>query len=122
MMDVSHSEGPLTIFVDDYRRMRSSNDSSIDKLVTLTSLGVVDLDTAILPDVFGLWVFDDQENSVTCSVCWFRMLLRHPRNFMTSSWRIWSAPRIPGPSSLCLVKLPGGVVHCVEGCNRMYLG
>ena len=52
MMDVSHSEGPLTTFVDDYRRMRSSNGSSLDKPVTLTSLDVVDLDTAILPDCF----------------------------------------------------------------------
>ena len=40
MMDVSHSEGPSTTFVDDYRRMRSSNDSSL---------------------VFGLRAFDARE-------------------------------------------------------------
>ena len=44
MMGFSHSEGPLTTFVDDYQHMRS--------------LGVVDLDTAILPDVFGVRAFD----------------------------------------------------------------
>ena len=27
----------------------------------LSSLGVVDLDTSIIPDVFGLWAFDPRE-------------------------------------------------------------
>ena len=38
-----------------YRRMRSSNDSSLDKTVTLTSPGVVDLDPGalVLPGLFG---------------------------------------------------------------------
>ena len=54
MMDVSHSNGPLDTYVDDYRRLRSSNEYSLDKPVNLSSLGVEDLDPAILPDVFGL--------------------------------------------------------------------
>ena len=55
MMDVSHNGETLNTFVDDYRHMRSSNDSSLDKSLILISLSVVDLDTAIPPDVFGLW-------------------------------------------------------------------
>ena len=45
--------------------MRSSNDNSLDKPVTLSSLSVVDLDPAILPDVFGLRAFDSRE-LLTC--------------------------------------------------------
>ena len=37
--------------------MRSSNDLNQDKLVDLSTLGVVDLDTSITPDVFGLRAF-----------------------------------------------------------------
>ena len=46
MMDVSYSDGPLNTYVDDYRRMRFSNDSSLDTPVTLSSLCVIDLDTS----------------------------------------------------------------------------
>ena len=64
-MDVSYGDGPLQTYVDDYRRMRSSNDCSLDRPVDLSSLGVVDLDTSIVLDVFGLWAFDSRE-LVTC--------------------------------------------------------
>ena len=60
-MDISYYEGPLKTYVDDYRCMRSSNDFKLDKLVDLSSLGVVDLSTSIVPDVFGLRAFDSQE-------------------------------------------------------------
>ena len=57
-MDISDIEGPLKIYEDDYRRIRSSNDQKVDKIVDLSSLGVVDLNTSIVPDVFGLRAFD----------------------------------------------------------------
>ena len=60
-MENSYIEGPLKIFEDDYRRMRSSNDVVVDKIVDLSSLGVVDLDTTIMPDVFSRRAFDAQE-------------------------------------------------------------
>ena len=41
--------------------MRPSNDISQDKRVDLTTLGVVDLDTFSMPDVFGLRAFDSWE-------------------------------------------------------------
>ena len=47
--------------VDDYYCMRSSNDNDRADPVGLSSLGVVDLDTSIVPDVFGLRAFDSRE-------------------------------------------------------------
>ena len=41
--------------------MRHSNDLNQDKTVDLTSLGVVDLDISMMPDVFGLRVFVSRE-------------------------------------------------------------
>ena len=46
--------------VDDYYCMRSFSDSDFADL-DLSSLGVVDLDTSIVPDVFGLWAFNCRE-------------------------------------------------------------
>ena len=60
-MDNSYIEGPLKTFEDDYRRMMSSNDLIVDKIVDLSSLSVVDLDTTIVPDVFCLQAFDAKE-------------------------------------------------------------
>ena len=53
--------GPVQKYVDDYYCMRYSNDSDRSEPVGLSSLGVVDLDTSIVPDVFGLRVFDSRE-------------------------------------------------------------
>ena len=62
MMDTSsYNDGSLKTYVDDYRRMRPSNDYKLDRHVDLSSLGVVDLDTSVVPDVFGLRAFDSQE-------------------------------------------------------------
>ena len=47
--------------MDDYHCMRPSNDTDNDTIVDFTTLGVVDLDTSIMPDVFGLQAFDSQE-------------------------------------------------------------
>ena len=41
--------------------MRPSNDVDRDSNVDLTTLGVVTLDTTIVPDVFGLHAFDNRE-------------------------------------------------------------
>ena len=41
--------------------MRPSNDADRDSKVDLTTLGVVNLDTSIVPDVFGLHAFDNRE-------------------------------------------------------------
>ena len=48
-------------YVDNYYSMRSSNDNDRADPVGLSSLGVVDLDTSIVPDVFGLRAFDSCE-------------------------------------------------------------
>ena len=61
IIDVSYSDGPLNTSVDEYRRVWSSNDSSLDTPVTLSSLVAIGLDTSILPDVFGLRAFDSRE-------------------------------------------------------------
>ena len=61
LMDISYGDGPLGVYEDDYRRMQPSNDLNQDKLVDLSTLGVVDLDTSISPDVFGLRAPDPQE-------------------------------------------------------------
>ena len=44
--------------------MRSSNDKQVDSKVELDTLGVVDMDTSIIPDVFGLRAFDRREPMV----------------------------------------------------------
>ena len=54
MGDSSYIE-PVQKYVDDCHGMRSSNDNDRVDPVGLSSLGVVDLDISIVPDVFGLW-------------------------------------------------------------------
>ena len=54
-----YSEGPLKKYVD--YCMRSSNEDDFAKPIGRSSLGVVDLDTSIVPDVFGLRAFDSRE-------------------------------------------------------------
>ena len=51
----------MATFVDDHYSMRPSNDSDRSGPIGLSSLGVVDLDTSIVPDVFGLRAFDSGE-------------------------------------------------------------
>ena len=46
---------------DDNYCMRPSNDVDRDSKVDLATLGVVTLDTMIVPDVFGLHAFDNRE-------------------------------------------------------------
>ena len=59
--------------MDDYYSMRLSNDTDRSDHVSFSSMGVVDLDTSIVPDVFGLRAFDS-ENPIT------RMFPRQFRN------------------------------------------
>ena len=60
-MDNSYGGWPMKGAFDDTYCMRSSNDTYRDSVVDLTTLGVVDLDTSIVPDVFGLQAFDSWE-------------------------------------------------------------
>ena len=41
--------------------MQTSNDNDLSEPMGLSSLGVADLDTSIVPDVFGLQAFDPRE-------------------------------------------------------------
>ena len=74
MMGDSYLTSPLKEFVDDYNCIRSSKDNDLVEPMGLCSLGVVELDTSIIPNVFGLRAFDPRESiSRTRSVCWCRM-------------------------------------------------
>ena len=60
-MDDSYGGRPLKAALDDSHCMRPSNDTNQDTVVNLTTLGVVDIDTSIMPDVFGLRAFDSRD-------------------------------------------------------------
>ena len=57
-MGDSYLAGPVQKYMDDYHCMLTSNDNDLSEPMGLSSLGVVDLDTSIIPYVFGLWEFD----------------------------------------------------------------
>ena len=57
-MGDSYLDGPVKKYMDDYYCIWISNDNDFSETMGLSSLGVVDLDTSIAPDVFGLWEFD----------------------------------------------------------------
>ena len=59
-MDVSPCYSPARKYVDDYYNIRLSNNTDYSNPINLSSLGVVDLDTTIVPDVFGLRAFDSE--------------------------------------------------------------
>ena len=60
-MDSSYGGWLKKSCLDDTFCMRPSNDTILGSKVGLDTLGVVDLDTFIVPDVFGLRAFDRQE-------------------------------------------------------------
>ena len=64
-MDNAYGGGPLNAALDDYHCMRPLNDTNQDTIVDLTTLGVVDLDTSIMPNVFGLRAFDSMAHCLT---------------------------------------------------------
>ena len=51
---------PLQMYRDNTHRMRVSNDREGSDPTNLGSLGLVDLDLSLSPDVFGLRAFDDK--------------------------------------------------------------
>ena len=61
IMDDSYGGWPLKAALSDSHCMQPSNDTYQDMVVDLTTLGVVDLNTSIMPDVFGLRAFDSRE-------------------------------------------------------------
>ena len=51
---------PIQTYWDNLHRMRLSNDEDGSDPKNLCSLGVVDLDLSLSPDVFGLQAFDSK--------------------------------------------------------------
>ena len=58
-MDASDYGSPVRTYVHNYYSMRKSHDANSSDPQCLSSLGVVDLDLSITPDVFGLRAFDE---------------------------------------------------------------
>ena len=57
-MDAPSYGSPVQTYVNNQYSMRVSHDVDRSDPKGLSSLGVVDLDLSIMPDVFGLRVFD----------------------------------------------------------------
>ena len=57
-MDTSLHSSPILTFVNNYHKMRASNDTDRSDPQDLCLLGVVDLDLSLSPDAFGLQAFD----------------------------------------------------------------
>ena len=60
-MDGLYGGWPMKAAFDNTSCMRPSNDINRDTVVDLTTLGVVDLDTSLMPDMFSLRAFDSRE-------------------------------------------------------------
>ena len=58
-MDTPGFGSPIRTYQKNSHRMRVSNDRDGSEATTLSSLGVVDLDLSLSPDVFGLNAFDN---------------------------------------------------------------
>ena len=59
-MEMMGFASPLQMYRDNTHRMRVSNDREGSDPTNLGSLGVVDLDLTLSPDVFALRSFDDK--------------------------------------------------------------
>ena len=100
-MDVSPYDLSVRKYVDDYYSMRLSNDVDRSDPVSLSSMGMVHLDTTAMPDDFGLWAFDSECPITRMLPGQFqnelRVLVPDPgvarRLSMTLSSRISAAPR-----------------------------
>ena len=57
-MDAPTYRSPVKMFDDNHYSMRLSNYVDRSNAVGLSSLGVVDLDLAIVPNIFNLWTFN----------------------------------------------------------------
>ena len=75
-MDNSYGGWSLEAALDDSLCMRSSHDIDRDMIEDLTALGVVDLDTSIMPDMLGLRAFDSREPVVRLLPGDFRNTIR----------------------------------------------
>ena len=59
-MDAPGFASPIRTYRQNLSKMRESNDPSDSEVTNLCSLGVVDLDVSLCPDVFGLKAFDEK--------------------------------------------------------------
>ena len=59
-MDAPGFASPIRVYRQNLSQMRKSNDPNGSEKTNLCSLGVVDLDLAVCPDVFGLRAFDEK--------------------------------------------------------------
>ena len=59
-MDAPGFASPLRSYQQKLNKMRESNDPSGSESANLCSLGVVDLDLTVCPDVFGLRAFNEK--------------------------------------------------------------
>ena len=57
-MDSSQYSSPFMTYMDNYHKMRVSNDTDRSDPQDLCSLGVVDLDLSLSPDASGLRAFN----------------------------------------------------------------
>ena len=58
-MDATGLASPIRTYRQNLSKMRESNDPNSSEVTNLCSLGVVDLDLSLCPDVFGLNAFDE---------------------------------------------------------------
>ena len=58
-MDAPGFASPIRTYRQNLSKMRDSNDPNGSEVTNLCSLGVVDLDLSLCPDVFGLKAFDE---------------------------------------------------------------
>ena len=58
-MDAPGFASPIRTYRQNLSKMRESNDPNGSEVTNLCSLGVVDLDLSLCPDVFGLKAFDE---------------------------------------------------------------
>ena len=131
-MDDSYPAVPVQKYVDDYYCMRSSNDNDLSEPIGLSCLGVVDLDTSIIPDVFGLWAFDSREPITRMLPVQFRNALRvlvpdaaaSPVNFHdvvlenlsdTPEWR--ARPIVQGDVTSLRRRWPSAVFATMRKCQ-----
>ena len=59
-MDAPGFASPIRAYRQNLCKMRTSNDPDGSETINLCSLGVVDLDLTVCPDVFGLMAFDEK--------------------------------------------------------------
>ena len=59
-MDAPGFASPIRTYRENLSKMRESNEPSDSEVTNLCSLGVVDLDVSLCPDVFGLKAFDEK--------------------------------------------------------------